>query len=514
MCRTGGRRCPSSLGRSHGGTRPTRDTYTSKTARLCADSASLSRVSRGLTEKALGFLPKNEKNVVPKDVLTDTRESLSASLLHAVSANPMMCSSDTVDSDAARRAYEDWRLHHGGSEKWAVPFHRLSKEGQSAVRASLNAAVREVSKTIPREDIEQAQRNQGRDLDKASVRALSRYHGHVQDDSAIRTAIDDMKYGDNHLPELLLADALVASNISVHGQDAYATRHWLRERGIDPDDVKLVMSPGREMVVSTGDTSRDKEITDLLKLEWDGDGDPNGRELRDRLVAVNERSADRGVHTEFFRTRSIATAQLPSSVTRALQDAQEIARDNPKPAGRPTSDYYAKVGACVGGGDIRKAKHLLSGKATREELADEIARLGTIPARYLRPGTVGALEDLDKRAVLIEAGVHPRHLDSAVLPPEAAARVRERVAQRIVAAGEDYYSEEPMEDEWMERSLEDRAHHLTSTLTALNGKSEHYSTIGSDMGFLVDEATAALGRQRLSEREAPIDPRTTMDPLF
>ena len=500
MCRDN-RRCPSSRGRNAGGLRPARDVYTGKVSALVSDPAVVTSIARSsFTNDSLDFIREALPGKPGFVAMAKAREELSSEALRMVARDPLYVAGEEPMVGAAG-VYENWRA---SGHRDAPPYHRLDSSTLRDVTRACEAAVRAAQDVTTDKERDKAVRMLNRDLDAASLNSLTAFRGTVGDNAVLKDAVDEMKFGSGHLPTPLFADAVAASNMSVHGRDVRAAEHWLSQRGIDPSHVEVVMSPLRELKPNTGDPVKNAELAALIAREWDGDGEPNARELSDRLKSISGRNADRGMSVEFSRAdrddpewADVRDGAVKTALSSALEDEEDM----------------FKRTAFVGGGDKKLARKLLSGDdASVEEFGDELLRMEELPAGLRDSNTERAVEERAVRKLLIDAGVHPKHAQSQWLPPAAAQRVKDVIRTQVIAAGEDMYSDDDYGPGWRTRSLEERADLTVAELfTEEPDYTQNWRTVHSEVGYLLTEALTAAARARRVIDETPKDETA---PLF
>ncbi|TXH09931.1 MAG: hypothetical protein E6R04_06605 [Spirochaetes bacterium] len=515
MCRPGGRRCPSSRGRSARGTRPSRDVYTTKARALLDDPAVVKGVSKKIPSSLVAFTPQPER--------ADMKRAIASALLEAV-ANDPLSTVDVTGTDGkttaavplgeVRDAYEKWRLESGNTD--ATPYTKLELEDISALSAAAAVAANSVRAATTEKERSKACRAAQRDYATADIRSMKISEGITDDVTS--AVVDELTYGsgNSHLSDEQVADALAAMNRSVHQNDELATRHWLRQRGIDPERVHLLLSPDREMVVTpSGDDREDVALMERLEREWGvDDGVPNGRELSNRLQQLHDAARDRGITAEF--DRAVADKGRVTDLGWTMPGGVSDARARAKAASKePRSNVHAR-GPVVGGGDYAKAKHLLGPDATFDELSDEAARLESVPRRFRDEHSSVAIGNRSARDILIEAGIHPSHMVSDSLPTEAKKRVKDVIARRIVALGEDFYTgdyEFFLDNKTKAMSLQKRADYVVEDLFA-DDPSGYRTLVFNEIHSLAWNVAVQNGHRREREKNAPLNPEDTMDPLF
>lgn len=500
MCRNN-RRCPSSRGRNAGGLRPARDVYTSKVSALAADPAVVDTVAKSsFTNDSLDFIREALPGKPGFQAMAKARREISAEALSMAARDPLYVAGDEPMIGAAG-VYENWRAN---GHRDAPPYHRLDSATLRDVTRACEAAVREAQNVTTDKERDKAVRMLNRDLDTMSLHSLTAFTGTTGSSAVLQDAVDEMKYGSGHLPTPLFADAVAASAMSVHGADVRAAEHWLSQRGIDPRDVDIVMSTLRELKPKTGDPEKDAALAARIAREWDGEGEPNARELSTRLTSISRRNADRGLGVEFARAdrddpewTDVRAGVVKDALSNALEDEDDI----------------FKRTALVASGDKKLARKLLSGDdATVDDFGDEMLRQAELPAGLRGGSGERAIEERAVRRLLIDAGVHPRHAQSKWLPPAAAQRVKEVLRKQIIAAGEGMYSDEDYGPGWRTRSLEERADLTVAELfTEEPDYSQNWRTVHSEVGYLLTEAATAAARARRSTAETPVDETS---PLF
>lgn len=519
MCRSGGRRCPSSRGRSARGTRPSRDVYTSKARALLNDPATINGVSKMLPKSLVSFASRSERS--------STKQAIAKALLEAVANDPLAVVEVTgtdnrtaaaVPLGEVRDAYEKWRLDSG--DESALPYTKLELEDISALSVAAAVAANKVRSVTTQKDRDKACRAAQRDDDTAAIRSMRISEG-ITDD-VTDAVVDEMTYGSGkpHLSDEQVADALAAMNRSVHQNDELATRHWLRQRGIDPERVHLIMSPDREMAVRPSDNPEDDaDLMKRIEREWGvDDGVPNGRELSNRLGHIYDSARDRGITAEFDRAmadkghNSDPEWVQPKRVKEALLLSKNASKE-------PSNNVYARA-VVVGGGDYAKAKHLLGPSATFDELSDEALRLESIPYRFRDEHSSESIGNRVARDILVEAGIHPSHMESQSLPTEARKRVRSVLAGRIAALGDDFYTGDNAED-YLDgndaikgMSIEERANWLVDDLFPDTTRDSYSPTVLNEIRYMASNVAVKNGEIREKAKNAPLNPKDTMDPLF
>ena len=494
MCRDN-RRCPSSRGRNSGGLRLARDAYTTKVTSLASDPAIVDAVAKAsFSNDSLDFIRESLPGKPGFHAMAEARRELSVEALKAVARDPLYASGDEPLIGAAG-VYENWRA---SGHRDAPPYHRLDSATLRDVTYACEAAVREAHQVTTDKERDKAVRMLNRDLDSMSLHSLTAFTGTTGDSTVLEDAVNEMKYGSGHLPTPLFADAVAASNMSVHGADVRAAEHWLTNIGIDPSDVEVTMSPQRELTPKTGDTEKDKLLATRIAREWVGEGAPNARELSTRLKAIADRNADRGVGVEFSRAdRSDPewTDVRAGAVKVALSRVSE-----------GEDDIFSRT-ALVAGGDKETARKLLSGdEATLDDFGDEMLRLAELPAGLRGGDGERAIEERAIRRLLIDAGVHPKHAQSKWLPPAAAQRVKDAIRTQVLAAGEDMYSDDDYGPGWRTRPLEERADLTVAELfTEEPDYTQNWRTVHSEVGYLLTEAATAAARARREVKEAATD---------
>lgn len=485
MCRDN-RRCPSSRGRNSGGLRLARDAYTTKVTSLASDPAIVDAVAKAsFSNDSLDFIRESLPGKPGFHAMAEARRELSVEALKAVARDPLYASGDEPLIGAAG-VYENWRAN---GHRDAPPYHRLDSATLRDVTYACEAAVREAHQVTTDKERDKAVRMLNRDLDSMSLHSLTAFTGTTGDSTVLEDAVNEMKYGSGHLPTPLFADAVAAADMSVHGADVRAAEHWLRQRGIDPAQVEVVMSPLRELRPNTGDPEKDMELAERIAREWDGEGEPNARELNNRLKAISHRSADRGIGVEFSRAdrsdpewTDVRDGAVKSALSNALKGEDDI----------------FKRAARVGGGDAELARRLLEGdEAELDEFGDELLRISELPAGLRGGEEERAVEERAVRRLLIDAGVHPKYAQSQWLPPAAAQRVREVIRSQVLAAGDDMYSDDDYGHGWRSRPLEERADVTVSELfTDEPDYTQSWRTVHSEVGYLLTEAASAAARAR------------------
>lgn len=500
MCRNN-RRCPSSHGRNAGGLRPARDAYTNKVSELSADPAVIATVVRSsFTNKSLDFIREALPGKPGFTAMAKARDELAAEALKMTARDPLYVSGGEplVGADGV---YENWRA---SGHRDAPPYHRLDSATVGDVTRVCEAAVREAQRVTTDKERDKAVRMLNRDLDTMSLHSLTAFSGTTGSSSVLEDAVDEMKYGAGHLPTPLFADAVAASNMSVHGGDVRAAEHWLRQKGIDPAQVEVVMSPLRELKPNTGDPAKDAALEALIAREWNGEGAPNARELNLNLKAISDRNADRGVGIEFERAdrndpewTDVRAGVVKNALSNALEDEGDM----------------FKRAALVAGGDKELARRLLSGDdATADDFGAELLRMAELPAGLRDTTTERAVEERAVRQLLIDAGVHPKHAQSSWLPPAAAKRVKEVIREHVLAAGESMYSDDDYGDGWRSRPLEERADITVEELFSEEPDySQNWRNVHSEVGYLLTESLTAAARNRRVVEETV---RNDTEPLF
>lgn len=503
MCRTN-RRCPSSRGRNAGGLRPARDSYTTKVLALSALPETVNAVSRAsFSNDSLDFIREATPGKEGFFEMARARRDIAAEALKAVARDPLYVVGDEPAIGAVG-VYENWRAN--GHMETAPPYHLLDTATIRDVTRSCEEAVKQAHAVTTDKERDKAVRMYNRDADTMSLHSLTAFGGGTGSSAVLQDAVDELKFGSGHLPTPLYADALAASNVSPHGRDVRAAEHWLGRMGVDPGQVEVVMSPQREIVAKTGDPDKDKALNALIAREWDGEGAPNARELNERLRAVSDRNADRGMGVEFSRADrddSEWTDVRAGAVRNALFNVLED---------EASGDIFSSA-AKVGAGDKELARKLLSGdEATVSDFGDEMLRMGELPAGLRGGEGERAIEERAVRRLLIDAGVHPRHAQSKWLPPAAQRRVKDVLRAQIVAAGEAMYSDDDYGPGWRTRTLEERADLTVKDLFSEEPDySQNWRTVHSEIGYVLTEAATAAARAR---REASPAPESSMDPLF
>ena len=164
MCRTNGRRCPSSLGRGQGGTRLSRDTYTRKAAALMTDSTAVSKVGRSLHGRAL--FPDERLTSERMKTADEIRETVSLAAIRHVAANPSITEQDVSPGvEDAAQVWDGCRQASGHRDDMA-PFHRLPDRTQTAVVQAVRHAERQVLDATSPHEREKAARKQEHDLNR------------------------------------------------------------------------------------------------------------------------------------------------------------------------------------------------------------------------------------------------------------------------------------------------------------------------------------------------------------
>lgn len=494
MCRNN-RRCPSSRGRNAGGLRPARDVYTSKVSALASDPAKVNSVARAsFTNASLDFIREALPGKPGFQAMAVARKELAAEALRMVARDPSYVVGDEPMVGAVG-VYENWR-RDGHLD--APPYHRLDAATVRDVTHACEAATREALQVTTDVERDKAVRMLNRDLDAMSLHSLTAFHGTTGSSAVLEDAVDEMKFGSGHLPTALFADAVAASNMSVHGRDARAAEHWLGRLGIDPGDVDVVMSPQRELKPKTGDPEKDKALAERIEREWDGEGEPNARELSSRLRAISDRNADRGFGVEFARA---------DRDDHEWTDVRAGVVNNELPNALEGEDDIFKRTSLVAAGDEKLARRLLSGDdAELEEFGDEMLRLAELPAGLRGGNGERAIEERAVRRLLIDAGVHPKHAQAQWLPPAAAQRVKEVIRKQVLAAGEAMYSDDDYGPAWRTRPLEERADLTVAELfTEEPDYSQTWRTVHSEVGYLLAEAATSAARARQVEANTPKD---------
>ena len=500
MCRDN-RRCPSSRGRNAGGLRLARDAYTTKVSALASDPAVVNGVARAaFSNDSLDFIREALPGKPGFHAMAEARRELSAEALKAVARDPLYVAGDEPLIGAAG-VYENWRA---SGHRDAPPYHRLDSATLRDVTHACEAAVLEAQKVTTDKERDKAVRMLNRDRDTMSLHSLTAFTGTTGSSAVLEDAVDEMKFGSGHLPTPLFADAVAASNMSVHGADVRAAEHWLGNIGIDPGDVEIVVSPLRELKPKTGDPEKDKALAALIAREWNGDGEPNARQLSTQLKDISDCNADRGIGVEFSRAdrndtewTDVRAGVVKNALSNALEDEDDI----------------FKRTALVASGDKELARKLLSGDdATVNDLGDEMLRLAELPAGLRGGCGERAVEERAIRRLLIDAGVHPKHAQSKWLPPAAAQRVKDTIRAQVLAAGEAMYSDDDYGPGWRTRSLEERADLTVAELfTEEPDYSQTWRTVHSEVGYLLTEAATAAARARRDAGEV-IEDETI--PLF
>lgn len=494
MCRDN-RRCPSSRGRNAGGLRLARDVYTTKVSALASDPAVVDGISRSAFSNAsLDFIREALPGKPGFQAMAQARREIAGEALKMAARDPLYVAGDEPMIGAAG-VYENWRSN---GHRDAPPYHRLDAATVGDVTRACEAAVREAQQVTTDKERDKAVRMLNRDLDSMSLHSLTAFRGTTGDSAVLEDAVNEMKYGSGHLPTPLFADAVAASNMSVHGADVRAAEHWLSQRGIDPGQVEVVMSPLRELKPNTGDPEKDKALAERIAREWDGDGVPNARELNVRLKQVSDRNADRGFGVEFARAdrddpewTDVRAGVVKNALSNALEDE---------------SDIFKRT-ALVGGGDKNLARKLLEGDdASLEDFGDEMLRMAELPAGIRGASDERAIEERAVRRLLIDAGVHPKHAMTQWLPPAAAQRVKDAIRKQVLAAGEDMYSDDDYGPGWRTRSLEERADLTVAELFSEEPDySQNWRNVHSEVGYLLTEAATAAARNRRLNDNAPKD---------
>lgn len=517
MCRPGGRRCPSSRGRSERGTRPSRDTYTTKIRALVNDEKIVAGISRKIPVATVEFLPRADR--------AEAKREIAKEMLLKVGNDPF--ATVTVDDShgkitsamhiaAVKDAYETWRLNSGHED--ALPFNSLDAPTWTDLNAVGNVAAAKALNSVTEKERDKTIRAANRDLDTAAIRSMNISIGNGGGE-VIDDAIEEIKYatGRVHITDELAADALAAMNISEHGRDEFATKLWLKQRGIDPSRVGLVMSGTRELIVHpSGDDAADEALKDRIAREWGVDDEvPNGRELNRRLHSIHDAARDRGVSAEFDRAMKSKGRDTNKQwvMPRDVNEARVLAK---AASVAPRNDVHAR-GPAVGGGDYALAKHLLGGTATLDELADETARLDSVPARFRDPHSAFAIENRTVRALMVESGVHPLHMNADALPPAAQKRVKETLVKHITELGEDFYHDPEgivLEDSMMRKSLKKRAEYVVSDLFTTDANAGWKPLIGDELRSIAGQIALVRGNRRYADKDTPLAPEETMDPLF
>lgn len=500
MCRDN-RRCPSSRGRNAGGLRLARDAYTSKVSALASDPSTVDAVAKSsFSNDSLDFIRESLPGKPGFHAMAKARRELSAEALKAVARDPLYVSCDEPLIGAAG-VYENWRAN---GHRDAPPYHRLDSATLRDVTRVCEASAREAQQVTTDKERDKAVRMLNRDLDAMSLHSLTAFTGTTGDSSVLEDAVNEMKYGSGHLPTPLFADAVAASNMSVHGADVRAAEHWLANIGIDPSDVEVTMSPMRELTPKTGDADKDTLLAERIACEWDGEGEPNARELSTRLKAIADRNADRGLGVEFARADR-DDPEWKDARSGTVKDALDNVMEG-------EGDIFKRT-ALVASGDKELARKLLSGDdATVNDLGDEMLRLAELPAGLRGGRGERAVEERAIRRLLIDAGVHPKHAQSKWLPPAAAQRVKDTIRAQVLAAGEAMYSDDDYGPGWRTRSLEERADLTVAELfTEEPDYSQNWRTVHSEVGYLLAEAATAAARARRDAGEV-IEDETI--PLF
>jgi len=462
---------------------------------LASDPEVVNTVAKeAFTVASLDFIREALPGKPGFQAMAQARKELASEALKMTARDPLYVTGDEP-LIGAEGVYENWRR---SGHLDAPPYHRLDSATLRDVTRACEAAVRQAQEVTTDKERDKAVRMLNRDLDAASLNSLDAFQGSVGDNAVLADAVDEMKFGSGHLPTPLFADAVAAANMSIHGQDVRAAEHWLSQRGIDPGHVEVVMSPLRELKPHTGDPVKDKELAARIAREWDGEGEPNARELRDRLKLVSDRNAARGFSVEFARA------------DRAADDwkTEDSATKDALTAALAGADDAIKRAALVGNGDAERARKLLeSDDATVDDFGDELLRAEELPAG-LREGSrmESALETRAVRRILIDAGVHPKHAQSKWLPPDTAQRVKDELKKHVIAAGESMYSDEDYGPGWRTRSLEERADLTVAELfTEEPEYNQNWRTVHSEIGYVLTESIVAAAKARRAVAEAPVD---------